>query len=129
MKPKSLGTFEFGYSAFEVYVREGDGAEFMLLSSEQTKNNRTPAKITIGLDVSWPEIFGSLLHEALEALLTIDRCRFRDTMRYYNDHASYVFMFNHDILTNVCECASDGIMTVLPKLKRAWAEHKHKKSK
>ena len=59
-----VGKYQLGSDHVKVFLRSGDGGDGYIL----------PPSITIGADVkSWKTVFGALMHEAFEIVLTKNR--------------------------------------------------------
>lgn len=123
MRQKIIGTYEAGFEAVELVLREGTGGEFYTIP-EKGKICR----IKIGGDYKrWDEVVNVLLHEIVELQLFRKDCRLENSNDISRDHAGYLFVATHPQFSDAIAKAAEFIAPALPDLAKAWAQWKKKK--
>ena len=86
--------------------------------------------MTIGHEPEWGRMVVSALHEVVELGLMLNDAAFSpaDSLRR-EDLGRYRYMFDHDVLTRVCNHAGDMLAYLLPDLEKAWKKHRAKPGK
>jgi len=119
MKQIIVGTYNLNHLCVQLYLREGDGAEFYLYPEKDK-----PPRIKVGAQGNWGEVFGRLLHELMEMQFELLQSRYRLCSDFSCDTAGVTFAFSHHILS--MSCASGGVFLsqAVPDLAREWNKKK-----
>lgn len=128
MKNKVLGIYEFGFYKFKIYLDDGCSGSFDVAPSEEN----IPF-IKIGLNrKKWHHALDLLLHESMEAVMTLMRLRYYPDYDLSNSADQYVFHFNHPEFCNVSAYVAEGLASAAPDLYKEYKlfqKNKKKKGK
>ena len=120
MKQKVVGTYDIGYEQCQLVIREGTGAEFYFLPEKGSV-----PRIKIGADQDkFDKVIKSLLHEAFEFSYCRMHGRFLPSEDMSNNHARYMFCFDHNQFSESCAVVAEFITAAIPDLKTAWEKWK-----
>lgn len=115
-----LGAFQLGNLNVDVILDwDRAGGELWLRGS----GSGLP-RLRIGCDNTWGDSVGVLVHEAAEMILVIENARYRLTDKWGQNHADYVFHFDHNIFTRLSDMLGIFLVEVLPKFSSAWHARK-----
>jgi hypothetical protein len=90
---KLVGVYQLGFRNVELYADTKEDGGHVSLS---------PGKITevvIGIDQHWPDVFGTLLHEAYECVLVDMSTRYKQQPSYSLDASDFIFLITHNQLS------------------------------
>lgn len=122
---KKLGTYQLGHEWVDVQIDPStkDAAVFWVAS--QKKNTQ----IVIGInDSEFWEVYGSLLHEAFEAVADTQRLRYKHASSFAKCSDAFLFVMDHRQYTEVCARVGAFIESVHDDLKKAYDKHYNGKS-
>lgn len=114
-KQKSLGAFFMGRKEVELFITDGADGSFYT-SPERGKLPR----IKVGMQAEWRHVVMVLIHEAAEATMDDMYLRFAPSHAMSQDHADYLFSFNHPQFSEICARVADFLTPVLPLVAAEW---------
>jgi hypothetical protein len=111
-----LGTYKLGDWHVDLYADfSSDGGSFNFAPSK----DRLPTLI-VGCDWDWHNVAGILVHEVLEFVLTMEQRRYRLADSWGQNHADYIFHFDHQHFTRASDMLGHFLVDVLPELAHAY---------
>lgn len=116
MKQKIVGSYYAGNECVQLVLMEGIGGEFY-----SVPERGATARIKIGADTDWDCIFGVLFHEIFELLFERLNGRFYPSGDTSQSMASWLFVADHQVFSDICVRAAEYVDECLPDLKK---EHK-----
>ena len=115
-----VGKYQLGSDHVKVFLRSGDGGDGYIL----------PPSITIGADVkSWKTVFGALMHEAFEIVLTKNNLRYSPDQDWSNESSAYLFVMAHNQMGDCNMRVACFMDNITADFKRAWLKWKKEKKK
>ncbi len=120
MRQKRIGIYFLGRTEVEVFAREGNGGEFYF----SPEKGHLP-RMKIGMDYKdWGDVVEVVVHEAMEFCLDEMRTRYECSNDITQDHAAYLFVFQHKDLSEACSRVGQFVAEVLPDLSTAYRRWK-----
>jgi hypothetical protein len=120
MKPELIGIFDIGNERIKLFLDDTPGGSFTLLPL----GNGLP-EMRIGFDCDkWWHVLRVLYHESFEFAMTRKSARFDPSMDMGNNHASYLFIMDHQVFSDVCGCVADFISVCQTPLYKSWKKAK-----
>lgn len=126
VKQKFIGSFDLGWETVDlIAILDDIGGCFYF----QPEPGKVP-RIKVGLDYEkWSEVVSTLLHETFEFVLAREGLRFVACRKFNNDHADYLFAFDHPAFSRICSNAALFVTEAMPKLAAAYNLQRKKKKK
>ncbi|MDX9972521.1 MAG: hypothetical protein RBU21_05955 [FCB group bacterium] len=84
-------------------------------------------RMTVGIDGSWAEVLGRLIHEVMEIAAVELKLRFEPSDIFAMSNVDYLFVMPHQEFSDACDWAGDFLAKVLPWLREQWEEGVEKK--
>ena len=111
-----IGTYELGLRTIRLYVRpDGDGGSVKIFPAD-----KGTAKVFIGIDCSWGEAVGILLHELYEVTLIDLNTRYRKTPSFSSESSDFMFLLTHNELGEAHERIGETITEIFPAFAKAY---------
>jgi hypothetical protein len=122
MRQVVIGQYPIGHEFVEIVLREGKGGEFYV-----TPEHGHIPRIKVGADAGrWDDTVAVLLHETLEFVLFRLKCRYDPDNDLGRSSASYLFVADHNTLTDACCRVAECLSVCLPDLSTAWKQWRKK---
>ncbi len=121
MKQIRVGTFLLGNENVDLYALPDEtGGEFYFCPDAIS----TP-RIKVGLNQKeWEQCVNVLLHESFEFAMARHRARFVRCGKYNDDHADYLFVFDHPEFASACSDVASFITPALPLLAAIYGKRR-----
>lgn len=108
-----LGTYDLGGSNIDVFLKYGEtGGDYI---SKPTATGLP--RILVGMlypQNQWAKIVTILYHEAMEYVLMNFGARYEPDCEFWPAHATYMFVFNHNVFTEATARVGEFMIHVIP---------------
>lgn len=125
MKQIHVGTYTLGWFYVDLYlIPDTDGGCFYM-----APDDKSMPRIKVGIADTWPEVVSTLIHEALELVLTRRHLRFITSGRISTSPESLTFHFDHNQFNESVTELAGFLVVALPDVATAFRKVNRKPSK